>query len=198
MYVLCDVHTWCVVYVLVMYVGSMLMMIMKLVSLAFDMDVVVSSHQSDHDVNQKEKDSVKVKNDPSGSNNPSATDRGSFDTDNSKVKVEGAEVSMKGTEKEGPRRRAQKRGEGGPQSEELESRGHQKRGSSRRSSQRRHPDDVIPPFFEYMSFTLSPLTATFGPFLSFSEHQQIFDKPAPLVSCTVLFGTVVQTGRCNK
>ena len=148
----------------------MLLLIMKLVSLGFDIDsttqIAGTTHRGDEGLraNQKNENVSTIPSNTSVGRTTGSSGKQRGDVRRRKEKSS----SNSGPLREGvsPQSGARGGGAGGVQSEEQ-------------------GGPHLPPSFpEVMSFALSPLTTIFGPFLSFQDHR--LQTPRPLVStCTV-------------
>ena len=149
------------------YPGSMLLLIMKLVSLGFDIDsttqIAGTTHRGDEGLHahQKNKNVSKV---------PSNT---------SVRRTSGSSEKQRGDVRRRKEKNSSNSGSLGEGMSPL--RGARVGGTGRMQPEEQDGPHLPPSFLEVMSFALSPLTTIFGPFLTFRDHQQ-FLTPRPLVS----------------
>ena len=154
--------------------GSMLMMIMKMVSVAFDLDAATSSTKS----SAYDGKWSSIKKDKSSTNKEKAADE----------KVKEMDKSDKHLANSGKLRKRNTRSSGGVTDNERSTKALRKsvsksivRGDDLEMERSGKATDNTLPLLDFACYTMSPLTGTFGPFLTLEEHQQLL-VPAPLVS----------------
>ena len=150
------------------------MMIMKMVSVAFDLDAAISSTKS----SAYEGKWSSIKQDKLSANKEKATDE----------KVKEMNKSDKNLANSGKLRKRNTWSAGGVTDNDRSTRALKKsvskssvRGDDIEMEQSCKATDKTLPLLDFACYTMSPLTGTFGPFLTLEEHQQLL-VPAPLVS----------------
>lgn len=150
------------------------MMIMKMVSVAFDLDAAIGSTKS----RAYEGKLSSIQKDKSSANKEKTTDE----------KVEELDKSDKDIANSDKIRKRNTRSSGGVTDNDRSTKALRKsvskshmRGDDVEMERSCKATDKTLSFLDFACYTMSPLTGTFGPFLTIEEHQQLL-VPAPLVS----------------